>query len=128
MFKKNKLHKDINQQEISALIGDGFTLTGDLTGNSVIRIDGQINGNVKVTNGLILGEKGVIIGDIETGSAVIYGRVNGHVQAQQLEIKKTGKVNGDIKTGTLEIEMGAQYNGKLEMKQLIKTEEKKATH
>jgi cytoskeletal protein CcmA (bactofilin family) len=50
------------------------------------------------------------------------------VTARQLEIKKTGKVNVDIKTETLEIEMGAQYNGKLEMKQLIKTEEKKAEH
>ena len=46
------------------------------------------------------------------------------MQATQLEIKKTGVVNGDIKTETLEIELGAQYNGKLEMKQLINSEDK----
>ena len=128
MFKKNKQITDINQQEITTIIGDGFAITGELTGKSVIRIDGKITGNVKVASGVILGEKGIIVGDIETSSAIIYGTVNGNVKAQQLEIKKTGRVNGDIKTETLEIEMGAQYNGKLEMKQLIKTDEKKAEH
>jgi cytoskeletal protein CcmA (bactofilin family) len=126
MFKKTKQTQlpDINQQEISTLIGDGFVLTGELTGASVIRIDGKVTGNVKTGNGIILGEKGIIIGDIETTSAIIYGTVNGKVKASQLEIKKTGKVNGDIKTETLEIEFGAQYNGNLEMKKLIQVEEK----
>lgn len=126
MFKKTKQTQlpDINQQEISTLIGDGFVLTGELTGASVIRIDGKVTGNVKTGNGIILGEKGIIIGDIETASAIIYGTVNGKVKVNQLEIKKTGKVNGDIKTETLEIELGAQYNGNLEMKKLIQVEEK----
>ncbi|WP_199140044.1 bactofilin family protein [Pedobacter sp. ASV12] len=125
MFKKTKQAPTaIDQQEISTLIGEGFVLNGDITGQSVIRIDGKIVGQVKVGGGIILGEKGSIVGDIETTSAIIYGSVKGNVKAKQLEIKKTGEVNGDIKTETLEIEFGAQYNGKLEMKQLIKSEEK----
>ncbi len=126
MFKKSKQTQltAIDQQEISTLIGEGFVLNGDLTGPSVIRIDGKITGHVKVNGGIILGEQGSIVGDIETASAIIYGSVKGNVKARQLEIKKTGEVNGDIKTETLEIEFGAQYNGKLEMKQLIKSEEK----
>lgn len=125
MFKKNKQIQitDISQQEITTIIGEGFTLTGELSGNSVVRIDGKVTGNINVDSGIILGEKGLIIGDIQTSSAVIYGTVNGNVKASQLEIKKTGKVNGDIKTETLEIEFGAQYNGKLEMNQLIQNEE-----
>lgn len=126
MFKKNKQVQimDISQQEISTLIGEGFVLTGELTGKSVVRIDGKVTGNINVENGIILGEKGVIVGDIQTTSAIIYGTVNGNVKVSQLEIKKTGKVNGDIRTETLEIELGAQYNGKLEMKQLIQAGEK----
>jgi len=126
MFKKNKQteHLDINQQEISTLIGVDITITGELIGNSVIRVDGKIIGNVKTDKGIILGEKGVVEGNIDTKSAIIYGTVNGNVKVQQLEIKRTGKVNGDIKTETLEIELGANYNGKLEMKHLVKTEDK----
>jgi cytoskeletal protein CcmA (bactofilin family) len=126
MFKKNNQIKDLNQQEISTIIGLGFTITGELKGKAVIRIDGTVIGNVNVEGGIVLGEKGMIKGDIQTDSAIIYGTVNGNVKALNLEIKKTGKVNGDIKTEAIEIEMGAQYNGKLEMHQSGKTEEKVA--
>ncbi|WP_316824558.1 polymer-forming cytoskeletal protein [Pedobacter miscanthi] len=123
MFKKNNQIKDLNQQEISTIIGLGFTITGELKGKAVIRIDGIVVGNVNVEGGIVLGEKGMIKGDIQTDSAIIYGTVKGNVKAQNLEIKKTGRVNGDIKTDALEIEMGAQYNGKLEMQQSGKIEE-----
>ena len=125
MFKKKETKSlNLNQQEISTLIGYGYEITGEINGTSIIRIDGKVTGNVTTEGGLILGDKGIIIGNIKTKSAIIYGTVTGNVQAVQLEIKKTGVVNGDIKTETLEIELGAQYNGKLEMKQLIKAEEK----
>jgi cytoskeletal protein CcmA (bactofilin family) len=126
MFKKNNQIKDLNQQEISTIIGLGFTITGELKGKAVVRIDGTVIGNVNVEGGIVLGEKGMIKGDIQTASAIIYGTVNGNVKSQNLEIKKTGKVNGDIKTEALEIELGAQYNGKLEMHQSSKIEDKVA--
>jgi cytoskeletal protein CcmA (bactofilin family) len=126
MFKKNNQIKDLNQQEISTIIGLGFTITGELKGKAVVRIDGTVIGNVNVEGGIVLGEKGMIKGDIQTASAIIYGTVNGNVKSQNLEIKKTGKVNGDIKTEALEIELGAQYNGKLEMHQSGKIEDKVA--
>ncbi len=117
MFKKNNKQQplEINQQEISTIIGDGYIFTGELQGSSVIRIEGKIIGNVNVEGGVVLGEKGIIEGNIITKSAIIYGTVNGNLKATQLEIKKTGHVNGDIITDTLEIELGAQFNGKLNM-------------
>ncbi len=116
MFKKsNKQPLEINQQEISTIIGEGYTFTGELQGSTVVRIEGKVIGNVNVTGGVILGETGDIEGDIITDSAIIYGTVNGNIKSSQLEIKKSGEVNGDITTDTLEIELGAQYNGKLNM-------------
>jgi len=117
MFKKSKKQPplEINQQEISTIIGEGYVFTGELQGLSVIRIEGKIIGNVNVEGGVVLGEKGNIEGDITTKSAIIYGTVNGNIRSTQLEIKKTGYVNGDIITDTLEIELGAKYNGQLNM-------------
>lgn len=117
MFKKNNKQQplEINQQQISTIIGEGYVLTGELRGTSVIRIEGKVIGNVNVDGGVVLGEKGDVEGDINTSSAIIYGTVNGNVKATQLEIKKTGCVNGEITTNSLEIELGAQYNGKLNM-------------
>jgi cytoskeletal protein CcmA (bactofilin family) len=116
MFTKNKLQPpEINQQEISAIIGEGYIFTGELRGSSVIRIEGKIIGNVNVEGGVILGEKGIIEGDINTKSAIVHGTVNGNIKTLHLQIKKSGNVSGDISTDTLEIEIGAQYNGKLNM-------------
>lgn len=107
---------EISQHEISTIIGEGFVFIGEVRGASVIRIEGKIIGNVNVENGVILGEKGNVEGDITTKSAIIYGTIKGNVKSTQLEIKKTGLINGDISTDTLEIELGAQYNGKLNMR------------
>ena len=118
MFKKNMKDQqplEINQNEISTIIGEGYVFTGELKGSSVIRIEGRIIGNVNVDSGVVLGEKGIIEGNINTKSAIIYGTVNGNVKTSQLEIKKSGHVTGDITTDTVEIELGAQYNGKLNM-------------
>ncbi|MEO8821345.1 MAG: polymer-forming cytoskeletal protein, partial [Ginsengibacter sp.] len=129
MFKKNKDQQplEINQQEISTIIGEGYTFTGEISGTSVIRIEGKVIGNINVEGGVVLGEKGNVKGDINTSSAVIYGTINGNVKAIQLEIKKTGLVNGDIATDTLEIELGAQYNGKLHMKRSVEIKELQPT-
>jgi cytoskeletal protein CcmA (bactofilin family) len=118
MFKKNNTQNtlEISHQEISTIIGEGFTITGEMEGNTSIRIEGKVVGNVNISDGIILGEKGIIEGNVTTKSAIIYGTIEGNIKATQLEIKKTGTVNGDIITDNLEIEMGAQYNGKLNMK------------
>jgi cytoskeletal protein CcmA (bactofilin family) len=117
MFKKNKKQQSfqIDQQEISTIIGEGYIFTGEVQGSSVIRIEGKIIGNVNVEAGVILGEKGVIDGNITSQSVIVFGTVNGNVKTTQLEIKKSGHVNGDIATDTVEIELGAHYNGKLAM-------------
>ena len=117
MFRKKPKQQvlEINHQEISTIIGEGYIFTGDLQGSSVIRIEGKIIGNVNVDGGVVLGEKGNIEGNIITRSAIIHGTLNGNVKTTQLEIKKTGYVTGDITTDTLEIELGAQYNGRLNM-------------
>lgn len=118
MFKKTDKQQplEINQQEISTIIGEGFIFTGELRGSSAVRIEGKIIGNVNVEGGIVLGEKGSIEGNINTNSAIIFGTIKGNIKSIQLEIKKSGFVNGDITTDTLEIELGAQYNGKLNMK------------
>lgn len=117
MFKrKNKQQSlQINDQQISTIIGEGYIFTGELQGSSVIRIEGKVIGNVNVESGVILGENGIIEGNIISKSVIIYGTVTGNIKTTQLEIKKTAHIDGDITADTLEIELGAKYNGKLNM-------------
>jgi cytoskeletal protein CcmA (bactofilin family) len=111
--KKDKVALDL--QAISTLVGDGCILDGNLKAPAFARIDGQVNGNVTIDEGLILGEKGVITGNIHTKEIVVYGTVKGDIQTDSLEIKATGKITGEINTQTLLVEPGGVYNGKLTM-------------
>jgi len=102
-----------SQHAISTLICDGCVIKGDLKAPNFVRIDGQVIGDITIDEGLILGEKGIVNGNISTRELIIFGTVNGNIKAETLKIESTGKINGEIKTQTLQVEMGAVYNGKL---------------
>jgi len=109
----NSKNKGIDQQVISTLISEGCVIEGNIKAPNFVRIDGHITGDVKVEEGLILGEKGMVAGNIFTREIIVYGTVNGNIQADSLRIQSSGKINGEIITQTLQVEMGAIYNGKI---------------
>lgn len=111
--KKDKATLDF--QAISTLISTDCIVGGSLTAPAVARIDGQVDGDVMVAEGLILGEKGLITGNVVTKEMVVYGTVQGNITVESLEIKATGKITGDIATVTLLVEAGGIYNGHLTM-------------
>ncbi|MFD2872456.1 polymer-forming cytoskeletal protein [Mucilaginibacter ximonensis] len=107
--KKDKAALDFHA--IATLISADCVVGGSLTAPAVARIDGQIDGDVQVAEGLILGEKGLITGNVVTKEMVVYGTVQGNITVESLEIKATG----DIATVTLLVEAGGVYNGHLTM-------------
>jgi len=113
--KKDKVELDM--QSISTLISEGCILEGNLKAPAYARIDGQITGDIMVDEGLIIGEKGVVLGNIITKEMVVYGTITGNLQVNSLEIKASGKITGEIRTQTLIVENGAVYNGGLSMTQ-----------
>jgi cytoskeletal protein CcmA (bactofilin family) len=120
----SKKNVAIDLQTISTLISEGCIIDGNVKAPAFARIDGQLKGDVIVEEGLILGEKGSILGNVITKELVVYGTITGNLQVSSLEIKKTGRVNGEIKTQTLSVENGAIYNGSLSMSQTNKLDTK----
>jgi cytoskeletal protein CcmA (bactofilin family) len=120
---------DLNRPEsnqIKTLISEGCKFEGNLFSPSNTRIDGIVTGNLSGENGLIIGEKGVIKGDLQSIDATIYGHVAGNIKAHKLEIKGTGRVFGDAEVEHIVIEYGAKFNGKLIMKEKLEEENKNA--
>jgi cytoskeletal protein CcmA (bactofilin family) len=113
--KKDNVALDL--QSISTLISEGCIIDGNIKAPAYARIDGQVTGDIMVDEGLILGEKGTVQGNVVTKEMVVYGTINGNIQTNSLEIKSTGKVTGEIRTQTLAVENGAVYNGSLSMTQ-----------
>jgi len=102
-----------DQHVIATLISEGCVIEGDIKAPKFVRIDGHVTGDVKVEEGMILGENGVVHGNIYTRELIVYGTVNGNIQAESLSLLSSGKISGEIRTQTLQVEMGAVYNGKL---------------
>ncbi len=101
--------------EIKTLIGEGCLFEGNLTLSDSTRIDGHVKGNIKSRGVLVLGESGLVEGDISASEVVIYGRIMGNLEADRVEIKRNSSVEGDITTRTLIVEEGAVYNGRCSM-------------
>ena len=124
--KKNKV--ELDQQVISTMISAGCVLDGNLKAPAYVRIEGQITGDVTIDEGLILGEKGLINGNIVTKELIVYGTVKGNIQTQSLEIRSTGRIIGDIKTQVLQVETGGSHNGKLSMSSSVNGKQEKEKH
>jgi cytoskeletal protein CcmA (bactofilin family) len=123
MFKllNNNMAKNENISSSVNLIGSGTAIKGDITTNSDIRIDGIIEGNIKVKGKLVVGGSGKIEGEIQCQNAEIFGEIIGQISVSELlSLKATAKLNGDIITNKLSIEPGAIFSGTCKMGAVIK--------
>ena len=77
-MKKNDTATTINT------IGSGTTINGDITSKSDIRIDGVLKGSVVTEGKVVLGEAGVIEGDVSCKDADIAGTIKAKISVSQL--------------------------------------------
>ena len=97
-------------------IQEGTTITGDITSNGTIRVDGILKGNLNIEGKVVLGQKGQIEGDILCANCDIEGFVKGKLIIKELlSLRMTAKVFGEIKTVKLHIEPGAVFTGTCNM-------------
>jgi cytoskeletal protein CcmA (bactofilin family) len=103
------------------LIGLGTQIIGDIISAGDVRIDGVLNGNIKLNGRLVVGPNGKIEGNVTCQNADISGEIKGTVQvAEMLALKATAKILGDIVTGKLSIEPGAVFTGSCNMGAIVK--------
>ncbi len=121
--RKDKDNKQIDQNldEIVALIGEGCAFEGDIISPSSTRIDGSVRGRISTKGVLVVGEKGIVAGEIKATEVIVHGRIEGSVESQRLEIKRDSSVSGDVFTKSLIIEDGGIYNGRCVMGQSLET-------
>lgn len=104
-------HKNGQSSTTPTLISKGCVVEGKLESDVFVRIDGNIKGDLFIGEGLIVGEDGLIEGNIHTREIVVYGTVKGTVKAESIDIKSSGKIMGELNTITLQVEKGAVYIG-----------------
>ncbi len=118
MFDKKKRGSkpdSVTYSEVTTLIGEECLFEGNITTSASTRIDGKLKGNITGQSSLIIGENGVVIGEVRSDEATVYGKVEGIVESSRLEIKKGADVSGDIFAHTLTVEDGGLLNGRCTM-------------
>ena len=103
------------------MIGAGTVITGDIKSKGDIRVDGSLNGSIETEGKVVVGQGGVVEGDVVCKDADIAGVLKAKISVSQLlSLKSSAKLNGEISTNKLSIEPGASFTGSCSMGAVIK--------
>ena len=103
-------------QEDFTFLGKDVVFKGILTLEGNVRVDGQLEGELRSTGTLTVGEQAVIRGNITAGILITSGKIKGNVTAsEKIKILKPGILIGDIRTPAISIEAGAHFHGLSDM-------------
>ena len=91
-------------------ISEGFELTGEITSQGNLQVEGKVNGNIQAEN-LSIGSKGVVKGSVKCHSLTIKGEFSGEASCDQLNLSGNAVVNGDIQYRSLTMTAGAILMG-----------------
>ena len=120
MFSNN-MKKSTETPSVVNIISSSTQINGDIVSKNDIRIDGSLKGSVKIDGKLVVGDEGIIDGDVFCSDADISGSVKGKITVSQLlSLKASAKLDGDIVTNKLAIEPGCSFSGSCSMGAVIK--------
>lgn len=101
----------------SAVIGPGIEISGDVTANADLTIDGKVNGSVvQSVHNVDIGESGQVRARIQAKLVKIAGAVLGDIAgSEKVLITRTGRVQGNIVAPRVQLEDGAIFKGSIDM-------------
>ncbi len=106
---------------VDSIIGPEASLRGNYNSKNSVHVDGEVYGNLICEEGIIVGEKGMIRGNLVGKTILVGGKVKGNITASlRVEIQETAHVEGDITTARLIIEEGALFEGSCQMEEASK--------
>lgn len=119
LFKREEDSVSTRSGDMHTLLAKESEFEGKLTFQGQVRIDGKFSGQI-FTRGpddsLVVGDTARIQAELNVGTVIIYGTVEGNVKANRaIELKKNGRVKGNIEAPTLSVEPGSIFEGSCKM-------------
>ncbi len=103
------------------IIRKGTEIKGDVKCAGDIRIDGVLNGTLYSEGKVVVGQSGIIEGEVTCKNADISGNIKANIVVRELlQLKTTANIAGDINTNKLSIEPGANFTGTCNMGSVVK--------
>ncbi len=109
--------KKVTYDKTSTIIGEGVVIEGaTLKATDSVRIDGKFIGDLVVDGNVVIGESGVVVGNIASYSSLISGKINGDIKCtESVHLTSTANINGNIETESLITDDGSTFNGNCRM-------------
>ncbi len=100
----------------TSIIGFGLLIKGEIITEDDLRIDGKLIGNITASSKVVIGETGIVEGNIDARVADITGKVTGNLMIKDLlDMRQNAVINGDIFAAKISMEPTVSFNGKCTM-------------
>ena len=98
------------------ILDSGTIIQGDLQSAGKLRIDGKVIGTIMAKDKVILGQNGMIEGEVTCKSAEVSGKIKGTLVVKELlSLNSSANIEGEVYTRKLAIEPGAVFNASCRM-------------
>ena len=100
-----------------ATIGASITISGDLSGNEDVVIEGRVEGTVSLKENLLtVGKDGQINATVNARVIFVEGQVEGDLNGdEQVVVQRSGNVRGNIVSPRVTLEDGCKFKGSIDM-------------
>jgi len=102
--------KQSNSTAAPSLLAADLIVTGTITSEGDIQIDGHVEGQVRARS-VIIGERASVDGEIVADVLAIRGRAHGILQSRTLHLSAGARVDGELIQEILTVESGAHLEG-----------------
>jgi cytoskeletal protein CcmA (bactofilin family) len=98
-------------------IGPSLIITGKITSNEDVTVQGRVNGTIAMEKGaLLIAETATVEADTQGSRLTIHGTFSGDISAsERVELSATARVNATLIAPALVIHEGAVFNGTIEV-------------
>lgn len=97
-------------------LGKGVDFKGKAKFDGSVRIDGQFDGQIFSQDTLMIGEQGIVKGEITCENLICSGKIEANVVAsQKIQLLKPAVLVGSIRTPSFSVEEGVLYQGTCDM-------------
>lgn len=100
-----------------AVLGPTLKISGEVSGEEEILVQGQIEGKIVVKGqGVTVGKSGKVNANIHARSIRVEGRVRGDLFGEQeVVIETSGDVEGNLIAPSVRLENGSRFKGSIDM-------------
>ena len=102
------------EDEPEVVIGEGVTMKGSLTFQTLLRVDGSFEGEISSSGKIVVGPSGHVKANLNLKEAFIAGKVEGNITvSERLALRGRAHVEGDITAPLLSVDEGVSIVGAL---------------